>query len=171
MIVQERAPMAWVKIPPLFLVAVFLAFLSGLAGPSFGSHEVEEKGASEEPPNHGPLDGMIFTGMLGPDGKPKDVEDVFVFENGTFISKECELRCDYPARPYFVREVDGKTEFISHTKCPYKDAWIVWHGIVEGDRITGTAIWTIKRWYWTMTNRYEFEGKLTPAPPQNLRVD
>jgi len=45
-----------------------------------------------------PLDGMTFIGALGPDGKPTDVNDVFVFENGTFVSKECELRCENPAR-------------------------------------------------------------------------
>ena len=69
----------------------------------------------------GPLDGMTFNGALGPDGKPKDVPDSFVFENGTFVSKECEIRCKYPARPYFVRTNGDRIEFISETKCPYKD--------------------------------------------------
>ena len=67
----------------------------------------------------GPLDGMTFSGALGPDGEPKDILDSFVFENGTFVSKECELRCKYPARPYFVRSNGDRTEFISETKCPY----------------------------------------------------
>ena len=57
----------------------------------------------------GPLDGMTFIGALGPDGKPKDIADTFVFENGTFVSKECELNCKYPARPYFVRVNGAKT--------------------------------------------------------------
>jgi len=72
-------------------------------------------------PISGPLDGLRFTGALGPDGKPKDTPDTFVFENGNFVSKECELRCSYPARPYFVRVNVSKTEFISETQCPYKD--------------------------------------------------
>ena len=98
----------------------------------------------------GGLDGRSFVGALGPRGKPKDVEDRFVFVNGTFVSKECELKCKYPARPYFVRKVGDKIEFISETKCPYKDATIVWRGTVEGDKIRGVSTWTVKRWYWTI---------------------
>lgn len=108
----------------------------------------------------GPLDGMTFRGALGPDGKPKDTPDVFVFENGTFVSKECESRCKYPARPYFVRVNGNKTEFISETRCPYKDARIVWRGTVEGDRITGKSTWVVNRWYWSVENTFEFEGRL-----------
>lgn len=106
------------------------------------------------------LDGLTFRGALGPDGKPKDTQDIFVFKNGTFVSKECELRCKYPARPYFVRINGSKTEFISETQCPYKDAKIVWRGIVEGDRISGKSTWVTKRWYWTVESTFEFEGTL-----------
>ncbi len=119
----------------------------------------------------GPLDGMVFTGMLGPDGQPKDTPDTFVFENGTFVSKECELRCKYPARPYFVRINGSKTEFISETKCPYKDARIVWRGTVDGDVIRGKSTWMVKRWYWTVENTFEFEGKLTDSPALPLNAD
>ena len=117
------------------------------------------QGAAEAVP--GPLDGLTFLGAVGPDGKPKDIPDTFVFENGTFISKECELQCKYPARPYFVRINGSKTEFISETQCPYKDARIVWRGTVEGDQIKGKSTWIVKRWYWTVENTFEFEGKLT----------
>lgn len=119
----------------------------------------------------GPLDGMTFTGELGPEGRPKDVTDVFVFSNGTFVSKECELRCDYPARPYFINEHKDATEFVSNTKCPYKDAEITWHGKVKGDRIVGTATWTIRRWYWTMTNTFEFAGTLEEQPDNLANAD
>lgn len=119
----------------------------------------------------GPLDGMTFTGALGPDGKPKDIPDTFVFENGTFVSKECELNCKYPARPYFVRVNGTKTEFISETQCPYKDAKIVWRGTVEGDTIKGKSTWVVKRWYWTVENTFEFEGKLTEQPISTVSSD
>ena len=112
----------------------------------------------------GPLDGRSFVGALGPRGKPKDVEDRFVFVNGTFVSKECELKCKYPARPYFVRKVGDKIEFISETKCPYKDATIVWRGTVEGDKIRGVSTWTVKRWYWTIKKQFEFAGELEQSP-------
>jgi len=108
----------------------------------------------------GPLDDMTFTGMLGLEGQPKDIEDLFVFENGTFVSKECELRCKYPAAPYFVRNNNNLTEFVSETKCPYKDATIVWRGTVDGNTIKGVSTWTLKRWYWTVEKNFEFSGTL-----------
>ncbi|HSM41011.1 MAG TPA: hypothetical protein VK862_09685 [Afifellaceae bacterium] len=112
----------------------------------------------------GPLDGMEFVGKLGPEGRPKDVEDRFVFSDGKFVSMECKLRCDYPARPYFISETENGTEFVSNTKCPYKDAEIIWHGTVNDGRVSGTATWTIRRWYWTVTNTFEFEGELNKKP-------
>ena len=119
--------------------------------------EPNEQASNSE---QGPLDGKSFTGALGPAGKPKDTEDRFVFANGTFVSKECELRCKYPARPYYIRTVGDRIDFVSETKCPYKDAKIIWRGTVEGDRITGVSTWTVKRWYWTVEKTFEFSGKL-----------
>ena len=110
----------------------------------------------------GPLDGLSFVGALGPSGKPKDIVDRFVFENGTFVSKECELRCEYPARPYFTRVDGDRIEFISETRCPYKDASIIWRGTVENGRIRGYSSWTARRWYWTVESTFEFEGELAP---------
>ncbi len=40
---------------------------------------------------------MVFTGRTGPTGQPRDVVDTFVFKDGTFVSRECEARCDDPA--------------------------------------------------------------------------
>ena len=108
----------------------------------------------------GPLDGMIFVGAVGPDGKTLDVADTFVFANGTFVSKECEIRCKYPARPYFVRASEGVTEFVSETKCPYKNAWITWRGRYEDGKISGVATWRLERWYWTVERKIAFAGEL-----------
>lgn len=108
----------------------------------------------------GPLDGMKFTGELGLPGKPKDIKDSFVFANGMFISKEYELRCKYPASPYFARTNQGMTEFVSESRCPYKDAKIVWRGTIQEGIIKGVSIWTVKRWYRTVEDRFEFEGRL-----------
>jgi hypothetical protein len=121
-------------------------------------------GAAETEPGSGPLDGRTFAGAMGPDGQPKDIEDTFVFENGTFVSRECELRCKYPARPYFIRKAGNATEFISETRCPYKDARIIWRGTIQGDTIKGVSTWTVKRWYWTIEDTFEFEGKLVEQP-------
>ena len=142
------------------LLAVILGLASVLQISAANEDNSNSGTAATEETVPGPLDGLTFRGAVGPDGKPKDISDTFVFENGTFVSKECELRCKYPARPYFVRTSGNKTEFISETKCPYKDAKIVWRGTVEGDSIKGKSTWVVKRWYWTVENTFEFEGKL-----------
>ena len=80
---------------------------------------------------------------------------IALYSKSYFVSKECELRCEYPARPYFVREAGERIEFLSETRCPYKDASIVWRGVVEDDTIKGVATWTINRWYWTIERKYE----------------
>jgi len=143
---------------------IFLSVILGLAGAlqiSAANEDGSESVASESKELvTGPLDGLTFRGAVGPDGKPMDIPDTFVFENGTFVSRECELRCKFPARPYFVRIDGSKTEFISETRCPYKDARITWRGTVEGDRIRGKSTWILKRWYWTVENTFEFEGEL-----------
>jgi len=108
----------------------------------------------------GPLDGRSFGGMIGPEDGPRDVADRFVFEDGTFVSKECETRCNYPARPYEATRTGEGWRFRSVTRCPGKDATIVWTGTVEGDTLTGTATWTIRRWYWTLERDFTFEAHL-----------
>jgi hypothetical protein len=108
----------------------------------------------------GTLDGMTFSAELGPVGKPADVKDTLVFANGTFVSTECERRCGYPARPYFVRQVGDGIEFISETRCPDKDAKIVWRGTVDDGTIKGVFTWTTVRWYWTIEKEFSFEGTL-----------
>lgn len=113
----------------------------------------------------GLLDGMTFASELGPADKPANVEDLLVFENGMFVSKECERRCGYAPAPYFVRSVGAKTEFISETKCLGNDATIVWRGTVdeENGTIKGMFTWTSERWYWTIEKEFWFEGTLAEA--------
>jgi hypothetical protein len=108
----------------------------------------------------GPLDGKTFSGLIGLSGKPKDIKDSFVFENGKFVSTECERNCKFPAHPYFVRVNGTKIEFMSEAQCPYKNSKIVWRGTVEGNKIKGESTWVSKRWYWTMEKTLVFEGEL-----------
>jgi hypothetical protein len=55
-----------------------LAGWTSLSGASDSSSAENPAPLEESIP--GPLDGMIFSGALGPDGKPKDILDSFVFE-------------------------------------------------------------------------------------------
>jgi hypothetical protein len=118
----------------------------------------------------GILDGMTFASEIGPEGKPADVKDTLVFANGLFISTKCERDCNYPARPYFVRQVGDKMQFVSETRCPDKDAEIVWRGTVDEETIRGTFTWTVARWYWTIEKEFWFEGTLAEpgSPVANL---
>jgi hypothetical protein len=111
----------------------------------------------------GVLDGMAFSGEIGPLNKPADVKDDWIFDNGMFVSTECERKCNYPARPYYVRQVGGAIEFLSETHCPGKDAKIVWRGIIDGETIKGKFTWTVVRWYWTIEKQFWFEGTLSDS--------
>ena len=112
------------------------------------------------------LDGMTFSGELGPLGKPADVQDTLVFADGTFVSTECDRRCGYPPAPYFVRRVEDKIEFTSESQCLHKDATLVWRGTVDDGTIKGRLRWSAHRWYWTIEKEFWFEGTLvkTAAP-------
>ena len=143
----------------IVVIAAGWMFLSGNSRPV--ASQFVETDEIDPRAGIGSLDGLSFVGMIGPKGQSKDVEDRYVFANGTFVSKECELRCDYPARPYFERSVGNRTQFVSETRCPFKDANIVWRGFVEGDKVEGVATWTIRRWYWTVEKKFAFSGQLS----------
>jgi len=116
--------------------------------------------AAPAPRGSAVLDGRTFTARAGPVGEPADVDDTLVFDDGLFLSEECERRCDYPASPYFAREREGVVEFLSETRCPGKDAELVWRGTVDGEKIRGEVTWTSSRWYWTFERTFRFEGVL-----------
>lgn len=108
----------------------------------------------------GVLDGLTFSGVLGPSGGERNVEDTWIFDKGLFLSMECLRRCDYPARPYFSRKRHGAVEFVSETECPDKNAKIFWRGSIEGETIRGEFTWIVERWYWTIEKTFQFEGEL-----------
>ena len=141
----------------LLVIVIGLWFMSAkLSGSVFA-----EQVGIENIEGSGILDGLMFTGQLGPLGKPADINDTFVFKDGMFVSTECEKRCNYPARPYFSRHVGENIEFISETRCPDKDAKIVWRGTIKDGIITGIYTWTNSRWYRTVKKDFGFSGKLT----------
>ena len=149
----------------IFLVVASLLAVLGLggfivsaSGPDLSREEARVQLASLQ--GAGVLDGKVFESDIGVEGKPADIEDHLVFDKGLFVSSECQSRCDYPARPYFTRVKDGAVHFLSETRCPYKDATIRWSGSVEGDRISGQAVWTLKRWYWSVEQTFWFQGRL-----------
>ena len=116
---------------------------------------------SAEMVGDGILDRMTFVGHIGTPENPTRTKDAFVFDKGLFVSTECERVCNFPARPYFVREKADGIEFISETSCPHKNSTIVWRGTFQDGKVKGTSTWTSKRWYWTIEKELVFEGTLS----------
>ena len=105
------------------------------------------------------LDGQFFAGEMGPMGKGANIEGAWIFDQGMFVSKECEV-CGFPKSPYWVRFAEDGIHFMSETQCPKTQATIVWQGIVKDGEVEGTFTWTKKRWYWTIEKEFWFKGKL-----------
>ena len=106
------------------------------------------------------LDGKSFSGELGGPGITPGTEDILVFKDGRFVSKECERRCGYTDGPYWVRSDGDGVQFKAETPCLKADANIVWTGTVKDDEIEGTFTWTSERWYWTVEKEFSFKGRL-----------
>lgn len=138
----------------LLTVSLWYAFPTPI-----GSTALNPGGASKYI-GSGPFDGQVYTGKLGPVGGKPDTKDIWAFANGMFVSKECERRCSYPPQPYHLYSNKGKKAFVSETRCPYKDAKLVWRGTVEKGRIKGVMTFTVTRWYWTVEKKFAFEGHL-----------
>lgn len=106
----------------------------------------------------GVLDDLTFTTTLAPQGKPGGIRDAMFFRDGQLLSLECEDRCNYPASAYYAREVEGGHEFFVEAWCPTKDATMVWRGKIEGEKVSGTVTWSVRRFYWTVGTVLEFTG-------------
>jgi len=87
------------------------------------------------------LDGKTFSVKINEHGKDGEVRnDTITFKDGTFLSTDCE-QYGFGAAPYEHRSNDGVTLFITSTKSE-KEGEIQWEGKVEGDKISGTMIWS-----------------------------
>jgi len=153
-----------IRQPKTVLAVIVLLAAAAGAGLVFAPAAVPvraEKADTTLTEGSGVLDGMTFTSELGPLGKPANVKDFLVFENGMFVSRECERQCGYPPAPYYVRRLGDKIEFISETHCSDKDSTIVWRGTVDDETLKGRFTWTAARWYWTIEKEFWFEGTRT----------
>lgn len=155
----------------LLALAVLAVGASAYALEARASGSRTEAAAAAGPEGSGLLDGKVFSARLGPEGEPADKDDRLIFNDGLLLSVECRRLCDFPARPYYVREASGALEFVSITRCPTRDAVIVWRGEVAEGEIRGIATWTTKRWYWTVERDFHFTGRLLPGAAADLAMD
>lgn len=121
-----------------------------------------------DPAGTGPLDGLRFDTEMGLQGKPAELVDYLQFQDGLFMSRECEDRCNYPPSAYLARAVEGGTDFIVEAYCPTKSTTMVWRGSVRGDDVSGTVTWTSQRWYWDTTQVLAFNGQVSDQPAEEL---
>jgi hypothetical protein len=113
------------------------------------------------------LDGRVFKGEIGVDGKPALRSDTWIFDNGQFVSRSC-VECGFGASPYWVRFENDRTTFRTETHCPVTDATLVWRGSVKDGVIEGVFTWTKKRWYRTIEKDFWFKGVLVDDPQRDV---
>ena len=145
-------------LPPRFprCPVLIMAILIAVAG---ASHLL----ADDQPPLYTVLDGKTFKSQIGPMGQPADVDDLLVFEDGQFVSEECERSCGYSRVEYWVRGQDDAIQMRAEVPCTESGAVMYWRGTVRGDEIEGSFTWINKRWYWTFEKEFWFKGRLVKA--------
>ena len=144
-----------------FQLLAFIAIISAAAVALTAGYSADNDGPTDTAlaKGSGVLDDMTFTTSLAPEGKPGvGINDAIFFRDGQLLSLECEDRCNYPPSAYYARAVEGGHEFFVEAWCPTKDATMVWRGRIEGDKVSGTVTWSVRRFYWTVGTVLEFSG-------------
>jgi hypothetical protein len=87
-----------------------------------------------------PLAGQSFDGESGEQGKPTGERDTLEFRDGRFRSTACDAY-GFGDAPYRVTKTGGRISFDAVTTS-VKEGRMSWHGELEGDTLSGTAVWT-----------------------------
>ena len=105
------------------------------------------------------LDGRTFIVKTGARGGQASDEDDLSFRDGKFYSSSC-IVWDFGGGDYSTR-VQGETIYFEAITLSKKHGRIEWSGEINGEKISGTYIWTKQRWYWKDARQEKwFEGKL-----------
>ena len=107
----------------------------------------------------GMLEGKVFVGHTGPQAGLVNGEDEVVFRNSRFLSTACN-KWGFDSAVYTATVQPDGIHFTSVTNSP-KHGHIFWKGVVSGDAINATYLWTKERWYWFDAREERwFKGKL-----------
>lgn len=102
------------------------------------------------------LDGKSYSVTVNEKGKTDGAtQDILIFDNGTFFSTDCE-QYGFKAAPYNSESKGNQIKFNSTIQSS-NEGKNEWQGIVEGDNISGSFIWTKEA---QKPIEYKFEGKL-----------
>lgn len=118
----------------------------------------------------GVLDGKVFVGTMHVDTYDKPFEDALHFDQGLFLSEECQRACDFGQTPYFTRREGDSIAFVVSTSCSDAPHSVQWEGRVTGNKIEGTVIWKSKRFYGTFTRNGTFSGTLQDTPEEQAMI-
>jgi hypothetical protein len=116
----------------------------------------------------GPLDGMSFAGVFGPENGRDDRDDVLYFDDGQFWSEKC-VACGFKPGPYWVRFDDAAVHFRGELESDDRGRF-TYTGVVRDERISVRINWRLDRWYWTIDKDFRFEGTLA-ATPQTIAAE
>lgn len=109
------------------------------------------------------LDGKSFFIQAELDNGAEGETDTLVFEDGRFMSMDCETYCNFGFSEYRTW-IDGDAiHFTTVAKCPTAPHTVVWHGWIVDDQITVDMSWTTRRWYWTHQITGTGSGSLVPG--------
>lgn len=108
----------------------------------------------------GALEGKVFIGHTGPlDSTAIDGEDEIIFKNGRFLSNACNT-WGFDSAPYRATVKPDGIYFEALTQSP-RHGQIQWRGVVVGNTLEATYLWTKPRWYWfDAREERRFKGKL-----------
>ena len=109
------------------------------------------------------LDGKSFSIDATLNNGAEGETDTLVFEDGRFLSMDCEEYCDFGFSDYRTWVEEGVIHFTSVATCPTAPHRVVWHGHVTGNDITVELSWTTRRWYWTHQITGTAQGSLLPT--------
>lgn len=106
------------------------------------------------------LDGKTFVGNNGEKGRELDPDEYeeLTFHNGYLRSISCEPY-NFDSAAYSATTVGNTIHFEAVTQSP-THGQIAWQGIVDGNDVKATFVWTKERWYWDIHREYWFRGTL-----------
>ena len=143
-----------VAAPVAALVLFSMAFMP--AGTARGAEGDSGTQGTARSPNF--LDGKTFVAESGEKGKKASNKDTIVFHDGRFLSEGCTPWGFGDATYKAGIEGDG-IRFHAQTVSPTHGT-MLWDGLVRGDAIEATSIWTRERWYWKTKKEYWYRGQL-----------
>jgi len=141
------------------LAGAALAAAIGCSGVAVSSVAVAQgavSGVAVPTLRHG-LQDMRFIGPLGTEDETNPPDDVLTFSDGQLSSKIC-LQYGFAPAPYWVRRDADGLHFRAELHSPASGT-IRFDGVFDGEQLRARALWTKKRWYWTVEQRLVFTGR------------